>query len=91
MMTFGKMNTCTHPIMLVQKLSLNGKKLGNLVLHDQEVVSVDLVYVSFMWKIEYGFAAPGKALWGECLCLRLSCYVDPNLYDTYIFVVIETV
>ena len=42
MMTFGKMSTCTHPIMLVQKLSLNGKKLGNLVLHDPEVVSVDL-------------------------------------------------
>ena len=42
MMTFGKMNTCTHPIILVQKLNLNGKKLGNLVLHDQEVVSVDL-------------------------------------------------
>ena len=37
-MTLGE-HTCTHPIM---NLSLNEKKLGNLVLHDPEVVNIDL-------------------------------------------------
>ena len=54
------------------------------MLHDPEVVSVE--YISFMWQIEYGFATPGKALWGECSCsvyprvvMKRSCSVQLRL------------
>ena len=51
-------------------------------------MSVDLAcrYILFMWQIEYGFAAPGKALWGECSCsvvMKRSCNVRTYIQDKY--------